>query len=203
MAKEERLQQVVHELALAKRWVRRLVIAGAVASVMVLSLAGCGKSENATLREKVAALEKTQNAMAKGFAEKVAALEQAQDAMAKGFAEQQVTVQGFVEKVATLKKALDAQRPEIAQALNDTAQAATETAQAQEVLPVVCARSFVLVDENGKVRACLGMDANGPGLELYDANGYVAAPLDMDKSESQPTPTTPPPPVRQRRQSRF
>jgi hypothetical protein len=170
---------------------------------MVLSLAGLGKLENAALREKVGALEKRQEAMAQIFTEKVTALEKRQNAVAQGFPEKDVGTQDIVGKVATLEKALEAQGQKIAQVLNDTARDATEPSQAQEVLPVVSARSFVLVDENGKVRACLGMDANGPGLELYDENGYVAAPLDMDKSESQPTPTIPPPPVRQRRQGRF
>jgi hypothetical protein len=201
MTTVERLKKAEDNLANAKRQTRRLVIAGAVTGAMILSMAGCGKSENAALREKVAALEKAQIAMAKGFAEKVAALEQAQAAMAKSFAEQQVTAQDLVKKVATLEKALETRSPEIAQALNDAAQAATDAPQSQEVLPVVSARSFVLVDENGKVRACLGMDANGPGLELYDENGYVAAPPDMDKSESQPAPTAPP--VRPRRQGRY
>jgi len=202
MATEEQLQQVVQELASAKCWIRWLVIAGAVASVLVLSLVGLGKSENAALREKVAALEKTQNTMAQGFAQKVTALEKRQNAVAQGFPEEDVGTEDIAEKVATLEKALNAQGQQIAQVLSSAAQAATEATPAQEVLPEVRARSFVLVDENGKVRACLATDANGPGLELYDENGYVVAPPDTNKSENE----SPPPvtgPVRPRRQGRF
>ena len=109
----------------------------AVASVLFVSLAGCGRSEITALREKVAALEKMQNAMA----------------------------QGFDEKVATLEKALDAQRQDVAQVRKDASQRPTQ------VLSEVRARSFVLVDDDGKTRALLDNDKGGPRLGLSDENG--------------------------------
>jgi hypothetical protein len=40
---------------------------------------------------------------------------------------------------------------------------------------VIRANSFILEDENGNVRASLGMTSDGPGLSLYDENGKVRA----------------------------
>jgi len=46
---------------------------------------------------------------------------------------------------------------------------------------VVRANRFVLEDENGKVRALLGVTAEGPGLILHDENGKIRIVLDVAK----------------------
>jgi hypothetical protein len=54
------------------------------------------------------------------------------------------------------------------------------TAQREaHVAPKVVARSFVLVDENGKTRAVLAGVKDGPALGLYDENGKTRAWLDV------------------------
>jgi len=49
---------------------------------------------------------------------------------------------------------------------------------------VVRANRFVLEDENGKTRAMLSVDKDGPALSLHDENGEVRATLDVDKDGS-------------------
>ena len=48
----------------------------------------------------------------------------------------------------------------------------------------VRANRFVLEDENGKGRAVLGVDKDGPGLGLFDAAGTPRAMLSVDKDGS-------------------
>jgi hypothetical protein len=130
----------------------------AVVSVLVVSLAACGRSEITALRERVAALEKAQE--------------------------------------------LTAQGQEVAQMRKDAAQFPAQA------LSEVRARSFVLVNENGKPLAelgvteaggpavgtrlrffdqkgkpvlWLGVDQNGPRFDLHDENGKARAALDLLK----------------------
>ncbi len=57
--------------------------------------------------------------------------------------------------------------------------------QRTEAVPeVVKARRFLLVDENGKERAGLGMDKDGPFLDLRDENGKERARLGLAKAFS-------------------
>lgn len=44
------------------------------------------------------------------------------------------------------------------------------------------AQRFVLVDENGKPRAALGFCKAGPMLGLYEENGMLRASLGLDKN---------------------
>ena len=53
----------------------------------------------------------------------------------------------------------------------------TTAQEKAQVLPEVRARNFVLVDENGKMRAGLTVLKYGPGLNLIDENGKIRAQL--------------------------
>jgi hypothetical protein len=46
---------------------------------------------------------------------------------------------------------------------------------------IIQANKFILEDENGKLRAMLSADQNGPGLSLTDENGKVRALLNVRK----------------------
>ena len=46
---------------------------------------------------------------------------------------------------------------------------------------VICANAFILEDANGKVRAMLVMQENGPGLALTDENGMSRVALVVNK----------------------
>ena len=48
---------------------------------------------------------------------------------------------------------------------------------------VVRAGAFVLVDDQGRERAQLGMGSDGPALELYDAQGKVRIGLSLIDDE--------------------
>ena len=50
-----------------------------------------------------------------------------------------------------------------------------------QIAPVVWARKFVLVGENGKPCAILHVRKDGPGLALYDENGKGRASLSVSK----------------------
>jgi len=50
-------------------------------------------------------------------------------------------------------------------------------ARTEAVPDAVRAHSFVLLDENGKVRAMLAVAKDGPGLRLSDENGKLRASL--------------------------
>jgi len=58
-----------------------------------------------------------------------------------------------------------------------------ETAWARSGVKVIRANGFVLEDENGKVRATLGV-IDGPGLSIFDEDGKRRAALLVDKERS-------------------
>jgi hypothetical protein len=55
-------------------------------------------------------------------------------------------------------------------------------AQGAETAKQVRARSFILEDEKGKLRAVLAVTKDGPGLSLSDENGIYRAVLTLLKS---------------------
>jgi hypothetical protein len=60
----------------------------------------------------------------------------------------------------------------------------TSAAYAQEaeaVQKIIRASEFVLVDENGKIRAALSVSKDGAGLTLWDENGKFRASLSANK----------------------
>jgi len=50
-----------------------------------------------------------------------------------------------------------------------------------DVVEEVRARKFTLADENGKARAVLSLDKEGPNLALLDENGMVRAEMGIGK----------------------
>jgi len=59
---------------------------------------------------------------------------------------------------------------------------ATVSATAATISKEIRANSFIVVDANGKERAVLRMDENGPRLDLADEKGNLRAELSLDKN---------------------
>ena len=150
MTVEERLEKVERERARAKRRVRRpMVIVGVVASVLVLSLAACGRSEDTALRERVAALEKALEAQRQEMA-------QVRKDAAQGSAQAPQAGQ-VLREVRARKFVLEDENGEIRAGL----------------VALKDGPMLALYDEKGENRAGLGVDKDGPMLALDDENGEV------------------------------
>jgi hypothetical protein len=128
---------------------RFLELAGA--SILVLTLAACGRSEDTALRERVAALEKALEAQRQEVAQVRKAM-----VLPESFVAAEVRARSF----AVVDE-------------NDKTRAGLRVTKGGPGL--------TLYDENGKDRARLAVDGPGPELRLLDENGKTRAALGVTK----------------------